>query len=400
MKRQDFPILKNKKDMIYFDNAATTLKPYCVIKAVSDYFDYYTANIHRGTYDAAIVSDYLYDATRELVKRLVLCNSPKEVIFTSGTTHSINLVVFGFMKYHLEAGDEVLLSKAEHASNILPWLRLALEKDIVIKYIPLDIDYSLSYDAVVKTITPKTKVISLAHVTNVIGDVRDIKKIGELCKTRQIYFHVDGAQSVPHMPIDFKDSYIDFLSFSGHKMCAPTGVGVLVGREELLKKMAPLLYGGGMNQSFSSDGSYNLKDVPVVFEAGTPAIGEVLGLKAAIEYLLITDLEKIHMYESELKKYLVSRLEEVPNVILYNKDSSSGILAFNIEGIDSSDVAKYLNSFNICVRAGNHCSKMLKEDMKIPATVRISFYFYNTKEEIDKLVYVLKLCDKAFKVVE
>lgn len=399
MKRQNFPILKNKKDMIYFDNAATTLKPYCVIKAVSDYFDYYTANIHRGTYDTAIVSDYLYDATRELVKRLVLCNNPKEVVFTSGTTHSINLVVFGFMKHHLEAGDEVLLSKAEHASNILPWLRLALEKDIVIKYIPLDIDYSLSYDAVVKSITPKTKVISLAHVTNVIGDVRDIKKIGELCKKRQIYFHVDGAQSVPHMPIDFKDSYIDFLSFSGHKMCAPTGVGVLVGREELLKKMVPLLYGGGMNQSFSSDGSYHLKDFPVVFEAGTPAIGEVFGLKAAIEYLLTTDLEKIHMYESELKKYLVSRLEEVPNVILYNKDSSSGILAFNIEGIDSSDVAKYLNSFNICVRAGNHCSKMLKEDMNIPATVRISFYFYNTKEEIDKLVYVLKLCDKAFKVV-
>lgn len=400
MKRQDFPIFKNKKEMIYFDNAATTLKPYCVTKAVSDYFDYYTANIHRGTYDAAIVSDYLYDATRKLVKKLVLCNSPKEVIFTSGTTHSINLVVFGFMKYHLEAGDEVLLSKAEHASNILPWLRLALEKDIVIKYIPLASDYSLSYDAVVKTVTPKTKVISLAHVTNVIGDVRDIKKIGELCKKRQIYFHVDGAQSVPHMPIDFKNSYIDFLSFSGHKMCAPTGVGVLVGREELLKKMVPLLYGGGMNQSFSSDGSYSLKDVPVVFEAGTPAIGEVLGLKAVIEYLLSSDLEKIHMYESELKKYLVSRLEEIPNVIFYNKDSSSGILAFNIEGVDSTDVAKYLNSFNICVRAGNHCSKMLKEEMKIPATVRISFYFYNTKEEIDKLVYVLKLCDKAFKVVE
>ena len=398
MKRLDFPILNNKS-IIYFDNAATTLKPKCVIDAVDDYYRYYTANIHRGIYDSAIISDYLYDEARFTVQKFVHCASAKEVIFTSGATHSINLVVFGYMKYHLKPGDEVLLTKAEHASNILPWLRLAEEIGIVVRYIPLNSNYSIDYEDVVQSITERTKVISLAHVTNVIGDVRDIVRIGKLCRDGNILFHVDGAQSVPHMSIDFQNSFIDFLSFSGHKMCAPTGVGVLVAREELLNEMVPVFYGGGMNLSFTSDGKYQLKDGPVKFEAGTPPIGEVLGLKSAIEYLLEIGMDSIRKYEQELKKYLVAKLKDIPSIILYNSDSESGILAFNVEGVSSMDVSKYLNSFHICVRAGNHCSKMLKEDMGIPSTVRISLYFYNTKEEIDILVAALRNCKKVFQIV-
>ena len=398
MRQDDFPVLKNK-NIIYFDNAATTLKPEYVIRAMDDYYRYYTSNIHRGSYDSSILVDYLYDSTRFLVRDFVHASSAKEVIFTSGATHSINLVVFGYMKYHLKAGDEVLLSKSEHASNILPWFRLAEEIGIVIRFIPLDNNYSLPYENVVKAITPRTKVISLAHVTNVIGDVRDITKIGELCVEKHILFHVDGAQSVPHLKIDFIHSHIDFLSFSGHKMCGPTGVGVLVVRESLLKEMKPVFYGGGMNESFTSNGNYQLKDFPVLFEAGTPPIAEVLGLRVAIEYLNFVGLDYIHQYERMLKQYLVQKLSTIPSVVLYNKDSDSGILAFNIIGVSSMEVSRYLNDFHICVRAGNHCSKMLNEDMEIPSTVRVSLYFYNTKEEIDQFVRALQYCEKIFKTV-
>ena len=396
--RDDFPILKNK-DFIYFDNAATTLKPEKVIRSMNDYWEYYTSNIHRGFYDNAVITDYLYDSTRLLVKNFVHCYSPKEVIFTSGTTHSINLVVFGYMKTHLHKGDEVLLSKAEHASNVLPWLRLSEEIGIVVKYIPLSENYSLNYSDIVSSVTERTKVISLAHVTNVLGDVRDINNIGYFCLQNNILFHVDGAQSVPHMPIDFESAHIDFLSFSGHKMCGPTGVGVLVVKEDLLIEMNPVFYGGGMNLSFDSLGNYKLKEPPVLFEAGTPAIGEVLGLRMALEYLSDIGLNNIRDHEMELKKYLIENLEKNPDIILYNKDFGSGILAFNVQDVDRMDVSTYLNSFSICVRAGNHCSKMLNEEFGLPSTVRVSLYFYNTKEEIDKLVKALHWCRKAFRRV-
>ena len=396
--RDDFPILRNK-NMIYFDNAATTLKPKKVIRAMDDYWEYYTSNIHRGVYDNAVIADYLYDSTRLVVKNFVQCTSPKEVIFTSGATHSINLVVFGYMRNHLHEGDEVLLSKAEHASNILPWIRLSEEIGIVIRYIPLAEDYSLNYSDVISCVTARTKVISLAHVTNVVGDVRDISSIGSFCSQKHILFHVDGAQSVPHMKVNFKDSNIDFLSFSGHKMCGPTGVGVLIAKEELLNEMDPVFYGGGMNLSFDSIGNYKLKEPPALFEAGTPAIAEVLGLRCAIEYLSDIGLENIQRHESDLKKYLIESLAKNSDIILYNQDFNSGILAFNVQDVASMDVAKYLNSFHICVRAGNHCSKMLKEDLGIPSTVRISLYFYNTKEEIDHLVSALKWCRKSFQIV-
>ncbi len=397
MNKEDFFMLKD--NIIYFDNGATTLKPKCVIDAMEKYYTVHTSNIHRGDYKASMITNKLYDNTRNIVKEFINCNSDKEVVFTSGTTMSINMIVFGYMRKFLKKGDEVLLTKSEHASNVLPWIKLAEEIGIVIKYMDLDSEYALTVDNVLKSISDKTKVISIAHVTNVIGDVRDINAIGQICREKNILFCVDGAQSVPHMKVDFKMANIDFLSFSGHKMLGPTGVGVLVGKEKLLNDMDPLFYGGGMNSFFEADNTYELKKVPTKFEAGTPPIAEVIGLGEAIKYLMNIGMDKIHKYEIELKKYLVSKLEGNKNITLYNKNSNSGILSFNVNGVFAQETSIYLNHYNIYVRAGNHCTKMLKDNIGIKNTVRISMYFYNTREDVDKLVNVLNNCNDIFKIV-
>lgn len=397
MNREDFPMLK--ENIVYFDNGATTLKPNCVVDAMDKYYRKHTSNIHRGDYDAAIITNQLYDHTRDIVRDFINCNSSNEVVFTSGTTMSINMIVFGYMRKHLKKGDEVLLTRSEHASNVLPWIKLSEEVGIVIKYMDLDSDYALTVSSVKNSITDKTKVISIAHVTNVIGDIRDICAIGEICRENNILFCVDGAQSVPHLPVDFRKANIDFLSFSGHKMCGPTGVGVLVGKYNLLEEMEPLCYGGGMNQYFEDDNKYELKHAPIKLEAGTPAIAEVIGLGKAIEYLSSIGMENIEKHEQLLKEFLVSELEKIPNVIIYNKKSKSGILAFNIDGVFAQESSIYLNYHHIFVRAGNHCAKMLKDEINIKNTVRVSMYFYNTKEDVLKLVEALKGSKDIFKIV-
>ena len=396
MNREDFPMLY--ENIVYFDNGATTLKPKCVVESMDKYYLEHTSNIHRGDYKAAVITNNLYDDVRNIVANFVNCNS-NEVIYTSGSTMSINMVVFGYMKKHLKKGDEILLNKAEHASNILPWIKLSEEIGTVIKYVPLDENYELTLENIKKCVTSKTKVISLAHVSNVLGDVRDVKSIGEYCRDNNILFNVDGSQSVPHMKVDFKDSNIDFLSFSGHKMCGPTGVGILVGKYELLEEMEPLMYGGGMNSFFEEDNSYELKDVPVKFEAGTPPIAEVIGLGEAIKYLENIGIDKIHEYEMDLKKYLIDKLESIDNIIVYNKSTNSGIVAFNIDGVFAQDSSIYLNHYNIFVRSGNHCAKMLKDELNIKNTVRVSLYFYNNYEDIDRLIDALKNSHDIFKVV-
>ena len=397
MYREDFPILNN--DIIYFDNGATTLKPKCVVEAMNDYYYNYGANIHRGDYKISLRASEEYEKVRDKVKDFINAKSSKEIVFTAGDTDSLNKIVFGFMKDYLNEGDEVLLTKSEHASNVLPWLELSKDKKIKISYIPLNDNHELTLEALTDTITDKTKVISIAHITNVVGDVRNIHEISKIAHKNNIILVVDGAQSVPHMKTDVIKDDIDFLTFSAHKMLGPTGVGVLYAKEEYLEKMRPIEYGGGMNQYFEVTGEVEYKSIPTRFEAGTPPIAEVIGLGSAIDYLQKIGMDKIYEYEKELKRYLVSKLESNPKVILYNKSTDSGVLAFNLEGIFSQDTAIYLDHYNICVRAGNHCAKILKDEINIKNTCRISLYFYNTKEEIDKLVEVLEKSDDLFKVI-
>ena len=397
MNRDDFEILKNN-DLIYFDNGSTTLKPKSVVKEIVSYYTEYTANAHRGDYDNSLKVDKMYEAVRTKVKNLINCESEKEVVFTSSTTDALNKIVFGFMKYNLKRGDEVLLSKAEHATNILPWVVLAKEIGIVVKYVELD-NFLVTTENVKKAITDKTKVISLAQITNVLGDERPIKEIGQICLEKGIYLVVDGAQSVPHIKVDVKDLNIDFLTFSAHKMLGPTGVGVLYGKKELLEKVIPLTYGGGMNSHFDSIGHIEYKSLPSRLEAGTQNISGVIGLGAAIDYLLALDFDQIRKHEADLKQYCIAKMKEIENVEIYNEHINGGTIAFNLKDIFSQDTAIYLNHYKICVRAGNHCAKILKEEIGVANTCRISFYIYNTYEEIDKLIEVLNMSDNIFKVV-
>ena len=397
MNREDFPILST--GLIYFDNGATTLKPKSVVEKMTDYYYNYPANTHRGDYKISLKASDEYEKVRTKVKNFINATSEEEIVFTSGATDSLNRVVFGFMEDYLTSGDEVIISKAEHASVVLPWLILARKKNIKVVFVPLEENHELSYTTLEKYITAKTKVISLAAVTNVIGDVRDINKMGKLCHDRKILFVVDGAQSVPHQKTDVIKDNIDFLTFSAHKMLGPTGVGVLYAKKKYLEAMRPIEYGGGMNQSFDSDGNMEFKTVPTRLEAGTPPIAEVIGLGAAIDYLEKIGMDNIEKYERELKEYLIKRLQEIDKVILYNTTSKGGMTAFNLSGIFSQDTALYLDHYNICVRVGNHCAKVLKEEINIKNTCRISLYFYNTKEEIDKLIEVLKDSKDLYKIV-
>lgn len=397
MNREDFEIFND--GLIYFDNAATTQKPKSVVNEIVDYYTKYTANAHRGDYDISLKVDEKYESVRTKVKNLINADSEKEIIFTKGSTESFNMIIFGFMAYYLKSGDEVILNKGEHASNILPWITLSHKIGFKIVYAELNEDYSLTIDKIKEKITRNTKVISLAHITNAIGDVRPIKEVGELCKENNILFVLDVTQSIGHNRIDVKENNVSFLGFSGHKMLGPTGVGVLFGKEYLLERLVPLEYGGGMNIAFSSTGDYELKELPFRLEAGTRNIAGVIGLGAAIDYLEKIGLEKIHLYEMELKKYLVEKIKKVPNIKVYNESYDSGVLLFNVSGYFSQDVAIYLNSQKICIRAGNHCAKMLQEVICDTNTCRVSLYFYNTKEEIDKLIEALYNQDKIFDTI-
>ncbi|MBO5138285.1 MAG: cysteine desulfurase [Bacilli bacterium] len=397
MNREDFPMLDN--DMIYFDNGATTLKPKCVVNKMVDYYTNYTSNIHRGDYDAAIKTNREYDEVREIVRDFINASSDKEIVFTKGSTEALNMICFGYYKHFLKPGDEVLISKAEHASSVIPWFVLEKEIGIKVKCIPLDSKYEITLDNVKNSITDATKVISLSHISNVVGDIRDTYGIGSLCKEKNIDFVVDASQAVGHVLVDVLRDNISFLAFSAHKMLGPTGVGVLYGKYDLLLKMQPIYYGGGMNQFFEEDGTYELKMPPLRFEAGTPPIAEVIGMGEAIKYINNIGIDNIRLHEMTLKKYLVNELEKIDNVILYNKTSESGIIVFNLDGVFSQDTSIYLNHYHIYIRAGNHCTKMLKDDFNIKNTCRVSLHLYNTKNEVDKLIEVLKNSKDIFKVV-
>jgi cysteine desulfurase/selenocysteine lyase len=385
--RKDFPMLK--KDLIYFDNSATTFKPYSVIEAVVDYYSNYTANAHRGDYDISLKVDDLLEGTREKVRSFIKASSFKEIIFTSGTTASFNMIVNDFFKYYLKSKDEILITKSEHASLVLPWFLLEEKIGCKVKYIPLDEDLKVTLDNVKKVIGKNTKVISLSYLTNVIGDIRPIKEITEYAHKRGILVVVDGAQAVPHLPIDVQSLDIDFLTFSAHKMLGPTGVGVLYGKEKWLKQIKPSIVGGGMNDDFTSLKEVKFKDLPHCLEAGTPNIAGILGFGKAIDYLNIIGMENVFKHDQMLKRYALEKLSKLKNIKIYNPKTETGIITFNVTGIFSQDTAIYLNKNKVCLRAGAHCARMLSEDLNVTSTCRISFYLYNTKEEIDKLASLL-----------
>ena len=369
MNLEDFPMLK--KDIIYLDNGATTLKPQCVIDKMRDYYENYSANAHRGDYDISYKVDQEYENARELVRKFINAKYKEEIIFTSGATQSLNMIAFGFFGKFLEAGDEVLITQSEHASNVIPWFILEKKLGIVVRYIPLDDDHYVTIENVRDAITPRTKVISLACITNVLGDERPIKEICELAHQNNIFVVMDAAQSVPHRKTDVEELDVDFLAFSGHKMCGPTGVGVLYGKKELLEEMDPQNYGGGMNESFDNANEIYLKELPTRLEAGTPNIAGVIGLGEAIQYLESIGMERISEYEKNLRKYAIDKLIEIPYIDILNLESDSGIISFNVDGVFSQDVAYYLNKYNLCVRAGNHCAKNLKKEVGVSNSLRV-----------------------------
>lgn len=388
MNREDFPMLNT--GYIYLDNGATTWKPKYVINKINEYYTKYTANAHRGDYDLSLKVDNEYENARDIIKEFINAKSRKEIIFTSGSTNSLNMIADGFFKNLLEPGDEVIITESEHASNVLPWFQLAKTNGIVVKFCPLDDNHYLTLNNLEKVITPRTKVISIAQITNVIGDLRPIKEICSMAHQKDIFVVVDGAQSAPHIKIDVQDLDCDFLAFSGHKMCGPTGIGVLYGKQELLEHLIPQNLGGGMNESFDNVNEVYLKPLPTRLEAGTPNIEGAIGLGAAIEYLERIGLDKIEQHEHQLREYLITKLKEIPHIQIVNEESDSGIVAFNIDGVFAQDVAVYLNKHKVCVRAGNHCAKILKNEVGVKNTVRVSIYLYNTLEEIDILVNLLK----------
>lgn len=390
----DFPMLKKTMQnhrLVYLDNAATSFKPTVVLDAIRDYYENYCANTHRGDYDIAHFADVNYDKARQTVADFI--NADKnEVVFTAGTSMSINMIAYGYGMKFLKPGDEILLTEAEHASNVLPWFTVAKETGCTIRYIPLTKEGRLTPENVEKAMSEKTKIVAIAQVTNVLGYVVDIKTISKIVHEHGALIMVDGAQSVPHIKVDVKDLDCDFLSFSGHKMCGPTGIGVMYGKYELLKVMEPLMSGGGMNARFNTCGEVTLLLPPAKFEAGTQNIEGAIGLAAAIKYLDKIGMDNIEKYEKELRDYAISKLKGLDNVILYNETAESGIITFNIKDVFAQDAATYLNSRGVCVRSGQHCAKILMDFLGTVATVRASLYFYNTKEDIDVFV---DACKKA-----
>ncbi|MCR5491187.1 MAG: cysteine desulfurase [Bacilli bacterium] len=398
--RKDFPMYRNgvkmqDHELVWLDNASTTFKPDCVLEAVTRYYTTETSNSHRGDYDLCYAMDQEVLKTRKAVASFINCDQ-SEVVFTSGTTMSVNLVAFGYAAKHLGPDDEILITQAEHASNVLPWYKVAEMTGCKVGFIPLDEQGRLTPENLENAFTSSTKLVCVAHVTNVLGYVAPIKELAEICHKHGALIVVDGAQSVPHFKTDVKDLDCDFLSFSGHKLCGPTGIGVLYGKYELLRKTEPFMTGGGMNAKFDMCGDVNFLEPPVRFEAGTQNLEGIMGLRAAIEYIEKVGIDNIAAHERELKKYAVEKIKATDKATIYNAESEAGIVTFNVDGVFAQDAATYLNSRGIACRSGQHCAKILNDFLGTVATVRASFYLYTTREDVDALVEAIDKCKGEF----
>ncbi|EPN9733076.1 cysteine desulfurase [Listeria monocytogenes] len=399
--RADFPILAqeiNEKPLAYLDNAATSQKPKQVIEALTHYYEFDNANVHRGVHTLAARATDAYESARGKVAKFIHAREVAEIIFTRGTTSAINLVVDSYAEANIEAGDEIVISYLEHHSNLIPWQQLAKRKGAVLKYIELEEDGTISVEQAKKTIGEKTKIVALAHVSNVLGTITPMKEIAAIAHQFGAVILVDGAQAVPHMEVDVVDLDADFYAFSGHKMMAPTGIGALYGKRELLDAMEPTEFGGEMIDFVELYDS-TWKELPWKFEAGTPIIGGAIALGAAIDYLAEVGLANIHAHEQALASYAIEEMSKIEGITIYGpKDASKrcGLVTFNLEGAHPHDIATILDEDGIAIRAGHHCAQPLMKWLDVSSTARASFYIYNTKEEIDALINGLKLTKEYF----
>ena len=398
--REDFPILKRKiknNDLIFFDNGATTQKPIQVIDAISDYYKNYNSNIHRSVYTLGDESEKIYEESKHLVKEFINANSHEEIIYTSGTTESMNFIA-RIIEQDVEDGDEIILTYMEHHANLVPWQQLVIRKNLTLRFLDLDELGRININQLKELINDKTKIVSICHASNVLGNINPVYEIGSLLKDKDIYFVVDAAQSVPHMKTDVDKMNCDFLAFSAHKMCGPTGIGVLYGKKNLLEKFDPVEFGGGMI-GVVEEKSSTWAILPDKFEAGTPLLAEAAGLGATIKYLEDIGLENIESYTKELTKYLYDELSKISNIKIYGTNEISdrvSLVSFNLEGVHPHDLTSFLDEKGICIRAGHQCTQPLLGKLGTYSVARASLYFYNTKEEIDFFIQVLKETKEFF----
>ncbi|MBI3980908.1 cysteine desulfurase [Candidatus Microgenomates bacterium] len=399
--RQDFPILSRKingKNLIYFDNAATSQKPESVLKTIDDYYRNHNANIHRAIHTLGEEATAMYENARNKVANFIKAARPEEIIFTSGTTASLNLVAYAWGRLNLSQNEEIILTVMEHHSNLVPWQQLAFENGLTLKYLEIDESGTIKADALEEIITPKTKLLAITHMSNVLGTINPIKEMIKVAHRHNVTTVIDAAQSVPHLPVNVQSLDCDFLAFSGHKMLGPTGVGVLYGKQKQLEKMPPFFFGGHMIKEVYLEKTL-FNEIPAKFEAGTSPIAQVVGLGAAIDYLEKIGMDNVREHEKALTDYALSQLAQIEGLTIYGPKNSQirgGVIAFNLHGIHSHDVAQILDAEGIAIRVGNHCAMPLHTALQIPASCRASFYLYNTKEEIDLLKKGLLKTKKVF----
>lgn len=392
--KKDFPLLENR-NIAYLDSGATTQKPVQVIKAVEEFYEKYNANPHRGAYTLSMEATEIYEDTRTKIAKFINAKYREEIIFSKNATESLNLIAYSYGMDNLKKDDEVVISIMEHHSNLVPWQKITKATGSKLNYMYINDEFELSDEEIESKITDKTKIVGITHVSNVLGTINNVKKIIKYAHKKGAVVIVDASQSIPHMKIDVQDLDADFLVFSGHKMLAPLGIGVLYGKKELLNKMNPFLMGGDMIE-YVYEQETTFAPLPNKFEAGTQNVEGVIGLGAAIEYIENLGYDKIQELEKEVVSYARQELSKLDYLTLYltpNEEKHSSVISFNINGVHPHDVASILDSEGVCVRSGNHCAQPLMRFLGIDSTCRASFYFYNTKEDVDRLV---KALDKAY----
>lgn len=395
--KEDFPILNS--DIVYLDSGATTQKPKYVMEKVEEFYKKYNANPHRGAYSLSQEATEVYENVRTQIAKFINAENREEIIFSKNATESLNLIAYSYGLENLKEDDEIVISIMEHHSNLVPWQKVSKTTAAKLNYMYLDGNFEISAEEIESKITDKTKVVAITHVSNVLGTINNVKKIIEIAHKKGAVVIVDASQSIPHMKINVQDLDCDFLVFSGHKMLAPLGIGVLYGKKELLNKMTPFLMGGDMIE-YVYEQETTFASLPNKFEAGTQNVGGVVGLGAAIDYIEKISYEEIQKQENEIVHYAINELKKLDFLELYltsNLENHSGVISFNIKGVHPHDVSSILDTQKVCVRSGNHCAQPLMRYLGIDSTCRASFYFYNTKEDVDKLVSAIK---KAYNMFE